>query len=411
VPAWDGMVIAAVTAGFAHVNVAPVLLPTHSITKRPFARTRWRRRTATLRGPGAGSRGGRRLEPCGGVPRRHRRRRHALRLRRLQPDHELGGYDMELMNYALFTPLVQYDENLEVRPYLAESWEMQDDTAIVFRLRQDVRWHDGQPVTAHDVEFTFNLAKNPERRRSSARRSCRSRECARRGRLHDRRSASCGRTRRRSRTSGGRRRRGTCCRTSRRPSCATRRSTASRGQRPVPLRRMARERAAHAGAQPGLPGGARRAGGGGRRRVPRHSGGVDDADGAADRQHPRGHPADCPTRCGRSATTRTRTCSRTPAAPSTTSAGTTRARRSTMPACAAPWRTRSTGRRSSTRCSTARARWRRARSRRGTAPPGEIEPLPFDPDAAGQLLEQAGWTGTATASARTRRASGCHSRC
>lgn len=73
-----------------------------------------------------------------------------------------AGYDIELMNYALFTPLVQYDENLEVRPYLAESWEMQDDTAIVFNLRRDVRWHDGQPVTAHDVEFTFNVAKNPE---------------------------------------------------------------------------------------------------------------------------------------------------------------------------------------------------------------------------------------------------------
>jgi peptide/nickel transport system substrate-binding protein len=73
-----------------------------------------------------------------------------------------AAYDMELINYALFTPLVQYDENLEVRPYLAESWEIQEDTAVVFRLRQDVRWHDGQPVTAHDVEFTFNRAKDPE---------------------------------------------------------------------------------------------------------------------------------------------------------------------------------------------------------------------------------------------------------
>jgi peptide/nickel transport system substrate-binding protein len=73
-----------------------------------------------------------------------------------------AAYDMELNNYALFTPLVQYDENLDVRPYLAESWELLDDTAVVFNLRNDVRWHDGQPVTAHDVEFTFNMAKNPE---------------------------------------------------------------------------------------------------------------------------------------------------------------------------------------------------------------------------------------------------------
>jgi peptide/nickel transport system substrate-binding protein len=73
-----------------------------------------------------------------------------------------GQYDWELMNYALFTPLVQYDESLGVRPYLAESWELQGDSGVVFQLRNDVRWHDGQPVTAHDVEFTFNLAKSPE---------------------------------------------------------------------------------------------------------------------------------------------------------------------------------------------------------------------------------------------------------
>jgi peptide/nickel transport system substrate-binding protein len=73
-----------------------------------------------------------------------------------------GGYDLELMNYALFTPIVQYDEDLEVQPYLAESWELHGDTGVTFQLRQDVRWHDGQPVTAHDVEFTFNLAKDEQ---------------------------------------------------------------------------------------------------------------------------------------------------------------------------------------------------------------------------------------------------------
>lgn len=73
-----------------------------------------------------------------------------------------GQYDLEVMNYALFTPLVQYDENLQVQPWLAESWELHGDTGVTFRLRQDVRWHDGQPVTARDVEFTFNLAKNEQ---------------------------------------------------------------------------------------------------------------------------------------------------------------------------------------------------------------------------------------------------------
>ena len=70
-------------------------------------------------------------------------------------------YTDELIKYALFTPLIQYDENLQVRPYLAESWEMLGDTGVVFSLRRDVRWHDGRPVTAEDVKFTFDLAKDP----------------------------------------------------------------------------------------------------------------------------------------------------------------------------------------------------------------------------------------------------------
>ena len=45
----------------------------------------------------------------------------------------------------------------EVEPALAESWEHSDDGLTwTFHLRKDVRWHDGQPFTAHDVDFTFN---------------------------------------------------------------------------------------------------------------------------------------------------------------------------------------------------------------------------------------------------------------
>ena len=44
-----------------------------------------------------------------------------------------------------------------VEPSLAESWEHSEDGLTwTFHLRDDVRWHDGTPFTAHDVEFTFN---------------------------------------------------------------------------------------------------------------------------------------------------------------------------------------------------------------------------------------------------------------
>jgi peptide/nickel transport system substrate-binding protein len=65
------------------------------------------------------------------------------------------------MKHMLFTPLVRYDEKLRVQPYLARSWE-ESDTSVTFHLRDDLRWHDGRPVTAEDVKFTFDLAKNPE---------------------------------------------------------------------------------------------------------------------------------------------------------------------------------------------------------------------------------------------------------
>ena len=52
----------------------------------------------------------------------------------------------------------------EVEPALAESWtHSQDGLTWIFLLRQDVMWHDGEPFTAHDVEFTFNrIIYNPE---------------------------------------------------------------------------------------------------------------------------------------------------------------------------------------------------------------------------------------------------------
>ncbi|HEX6069688.1 MAG TPA: ABC transporter substrate-binding protein [Longimicrobiaceae bacterium] len=66
----------------------------------------------------------------------------------------------EVIKQMLFTPLIRYDEDLQPQPHLAERWEL-SDSAVVFHLRSDVRWHDGQPVTAEDVKFTFDLAKDP----------------------------------------------------------------------------------------------------------------------------------------------------------------------------------------------------------------------------------------------------------
>jgi peptide/nickel transport system substrate-binding protein len=48
-------------------------------------------------------------------------------------------------------------------PYLAESWQVADDgMSWVFTLRQDVQFHDGTPLSAHDYAWTFQRAMDPE---------------------------------------------------------------------------------------------------------------------------------------------------------------------------------------------------------------------------------------------------------
>ncbi len=45
----------------------------------------------------------------------------------------------------------------EVEPELAESWDITNDgRTITFTLRPDLRWSDGEPLTAEDVVFTYN---------------------------------------------------------------------------------------------------------------------------------------------------------------------------------------------------------------------------------------------------------------
>lgn len=54
--------------------------------------------------------------------------------------------------------LEEQGDFLSFEPRLARSWTFSDDgMSITFDLRDDVRWDDGQPVTAHDVRFTWEL--------------------------------------------------------------------------------------------------------------------------------------------------------------------------------------------------------------------------------------------------------------
>ncbi len=74
-----------------------------------------------------------------------------------------GAVGEQIQKYVLFTTLVRLDSALEPRPYLARSWELNEEgTELTVRLREDVRWSDGEPTTAEDVAFTFRRAKDPD---------------------------------------------------------------------------------------------------------------------------------------------------------------------------------------------------------------------------------------------------------
>jgi peptide/nickel transport system substrate-binding protein len=57
----------------------------------------------------------------------------------------------------MYSQLVRFDENMTPRGELAESWETsKDGLTWTFKLREGVKFHDGQEMTSADVKFTFD---------------------------------------------------------------------------------------------------------------------------------------------------------------------------------------------------------------------------------------------------------------
>ena len=62
----------------------------------------------------------------------------------------------------VYSSLFRLNDRLEAVPDLAESYQWSDDRkTLEVKLRSDVKFHDGTPLTANDVEFTYKAIKNP----------------------------------------------------------------------------------------------------------------------------------------------------------------------------------------------------------------------------------------------------------
>ena len=82
-----------------------------------------------------------------------------------------GDYDSinPIMNehceikHLLFDSLVKRDGEGKLVPSLAEAWSYDEASmTYTFRLRSDVKWHDGEGFTAQDVKFTIEAIQNPD---------------------------------------------------------------------------------------------------------------------------------------------------------------------------------------------------------------------------------------------------------
>ncbi len=60
----------------------------------------------------------------------------------------------------IYEPLIELTEDYKAQPCLAEEWAKQNETTYIIRLKDNVRWSNGEKFVADDVKFTIETLKN-----------------------------------------------------------------------------------------------------------------------------------------------------------------------------------------------------------------------------------------------------------
>lgn len=80
------------------------------------------------------------------------------------PWHPNAYVESNVLNEMIMPGLTRWDKDMKPQPDLATDWSVSEDGMVwTFRLREGVKWNDGEPFTAEDVAFTFNeIGLNPD---------------------------------------------------------------------------------------------------------------------------------------------------------------------------------------------------------------------------------------------------------
>ncbi|MEQ8290968.1 MAG: ABC transporter substrate-binding protein [Roseovarius sp.] len=77
----------------------------------------------------------------------------------LDPHEQLSGGTLQL-SHMVFDPLVRWNKDLGFDPRIATEWERIDDTTMLFHIREGVKFHSGNELTAEDVVYTIERLKS-----------------------------------------------------------------------------------------------------------------------------------------------------------------------------------------------------------------------------------------------------------
>jgi ABC-type transport system substrate-binding protein len=87
----------------------------------------------------------------------------------LNPLSSTDGYAQDVQAYVMDSLLDQNPDTREWEPSLAKEWTISKDGKVFeFTLREGLKWHDGKPVTAEDVKFSFDAIMDPTNKYKTA---------------------------------------------------------------------------------------------------------------------------------------------------------------------------------------------------------------------------------------------------